>query len=451
MIAIKTTYGNLPFDGRIEGWNMPVISWLNAFTWVPNHVTGMASCMIAMLTILATDRATRFRWVINVILGGAAIGSALGLSIWVPFTFGVFMGVWAISLLFQKRQRALIPAILLVGLLGLVMASPFIIDILKLGGKSQSTGALPIGLYVRHFSFSKTLSPNIRDIVGALLLPINYFFELGFFFMIAILWIRQWRKSDNWQNNYYWAEILLLATVAILLSFVKSTVISLNDLGMRGWLLGQFVLIVWAVDILGSSSKQQPWLTLSSIRALPTSKRISDLIGILLIVGVMTTALEGSSTRFWAILVDTGVTGVPNELSPDTNLGERTYDARRTYDFIRVHTPQNLIIQNNPTVFLDRPAGLYGTRQLVIADRTAYGVPVDVFLEMSASIGRIFLAKNVFDWVSTDQICRQYSIQVIIINDTDPLWSSLAVLKEQRTPLYLNQHYAVFSCGNQKE
>jgi hypothetical protein len=448
MIAVKTTYGNLPFDGRMEGWNMPIMSWLNAMTWVPNHVTGLASCIIAMLAILTVDHAKPFRWVINVILAGASIASALGSSLWVPFTFGVFMAVWVISLLFQKRGRALIPAILTAGVLGLAMASPFIIDILQLGGKSQSTGALPIGLYVRPFSFSNSLSPDIRNIVAALLLPINYFCELGFFFMIAMLWIKQRRKSDHWQNDYYWAEIVLLATVAILLSFVKSTVISFNDLGMRGWLLGQFILIVWAVDILSSSSKSQPWLTLSSIRALPTSKRFSELIGILLIVGVMTTALEGSATRFWAMLVDTGFAGLPNELSPDRNLGERTYDARQTYDFIRVHTPQNLIIQNNPTVFLDRPAGLYGSRQLVIADRTAYGVPIEVFREMSTSIGQIFLAKYVLDWVSTDKICSQYSIQAIIINDTDPLWASLAVLKELRSPLYINQHYAVFSCGN---
>jgi len=148
------------------------------------------------------------------------------------------------------------------------------------------------------------------------------------------------------------------------------------------------------------------------------------------------------------MMVDTGFAGLPNELSPDRNLGKRTYDARRAYDFIRADTPQNLIIQNNPTVFLDRPAGLYGSRQLVIADRTAYGVPVEVFKEMSSSIGRIFLAKKVSNWDSTDQICAQYSIQAIVINDTDPIWSSLTQLQEQRTPLYVNQHYAVFRCGN---
>ncbi len=449
MILVKTASGNLPFDGRIEGWNLPIMSWLNALTWVPNHIAGTAVCMIAMLAILSSERATKSRWVVNVGLAGISIGSAFGLSLWVPFTFGIFMAVWAVSLLFQKSRRTLLIAILTAGILGLITASPFLMDILRSGGKSEVTGAFPLGLYVRHFMFSKVLPHGIREVVSALLLPVNYFFELGFFFVIAILWIRQRRKSENWQNNSFWkAEILLLATVAILLSFVRSTVLAINDLGMRAWLLGQFILIVWAVDILSTSSQQQSRLSLSFINEMPTSKKISDLLSILLIVGMLTTVLEAFSTRFWTILIDTGVAGVPNELTPDTNLGERTYDSRLAYEFIRDHTPQNLIVQNNPTIFIDRPSGLYGTRQMAIGDRTAYSVPTKVFQEMSTSVGRIFLAKNVTDWDSTDKLCSQYFIQAIIVNDTDPFWSSLTALKQQRAPLYINRRYAVFRCGD---
>jgi len=285
--------------------------------------------------------------------------------------------------------------------------------------------------------------------MGTLFLPVNYFFELGFFFVIAILWFRQRRKLNYGQHNqYFWAETILLATVAVLLSFVKSTAIVLNDLGMRGWLLGQFVLIIWAVDIFNASSKEQVLLTPTLFRSSFNSRRINDLLTFLLVVGIMTTALEASATRFWTILVDTGVVGVPNELSADTNLGERTYNARLAYEYIRDHTPQNIIVQNNPTTFLDRPSGLYGTRQMIIADRTAYGVPAEVFREMSTSIGRIFQLKDARNWNLIDRICKQYSIQAIVIKDSDPLWSSLPGLRQQRTPLYINPYYAVFDCND---
>jgi hypothetical protein len=449
MIAVKLMYGILPFEGRVEAWNVPIMSWLNALTWVPNHVAGLAACVISLLAILSSFRgSTSQRWM-SIVIAGIAIGSAIGLSVWVALTFGIFMAIWCLAALFNRSQRSIIPVILASGILGLVLVSQFLIEALQLNGTSSSAGSLPLGVYVRRFSLTGALAPGTREVVGTLLLPVNYFFELGFFFVIALLWFKQRRKSgDKLNNPYFLAETLLLVTVVILLSFVRSTALLSNDLGMRGWLLGQFVLIVWAVDIFNATSKEQVLLTPTLFKSPSVPKRINDLLTILLTVGLLTTALEATATRFWTILVDTGVTGVPNELSPDTNLGERTYDARRAYEYIRDHTPQKIIIQNNPTTIIDRPSGLYGTRQMVIADRTAYGVPIEIFTKMSTSVGRIFLAKNAKDWSLIDQICSQYSIQAIVVNDTDPLWSSLQVLKEQRTPIYLNGRYAVFPCGN---
>jgi hypothetical protein len=329
------------------------------------------------------------------------------------------------------------------------MAGPFLMEMLQSGGKSESTSALPIGLYVRHFAFIHGLGSGTQEIISALLLPVNYFFELGFFFVVAILWIGGKRKFGVWNSNLYWkSEMLLLCTVAILLSFVKSTVIAFNDLGMRGWLLGQFILLVWAVDLVRIPLKEESWPFLSTFGAISDSKRVKDLIHILLIVGILTTVLEATSTRFWPILVDTGVTGVPNELSADTSLGERTYAGRLVYEFIRDQTPSNLIIQNNPAIVLDRPSGLYGTRQMVIGDRTAYGVPKEVLKEMSTSIAQIFRYEDATDWAAIDQICNHHSIQAIVVGDTDPLWSSLNTLQITRKPIYLNSHYAVFYCGN---
>jgi hypothetical protein len=448
MIAIRTMYGVLPFDARIEGWNMPIMSWLNALTWVPNHVSGMAACMISLLAILSSLHASRSQGLISVAIAGAAIGSSLGLSVWVALTFGIFMAIWSLALLFNRLQRPMVWSIAASGMVGLILVSQFLLEVLQSDGASGQAGGLPISLYVRRFSFTGALAPGAREAAGILLLPVNYFFELGFFFVIALLWWKQRNKSaDRRGNPYFLAETLLLATVVILLSFLKSTVLVINDLGMRGWLLGQFILIVWAVDIFNAAPKDRFLLTPRLFSSPHRSTRLNEFLAILLIVGMMTTALEAASTRFWAVWVDTGMTGVPNELSPDTNLGKRTYDARLAYEYIRDHTPQNIIIQNNPIVHIDRPSGLYGTRQMVIADRTAYGVPAEIFKQMSTAIGGIFELENVQNWAPIDTACRQYSIQALVINDTDPVWSSLSKLSKQRTPLYVNQHYAVISCG----
>jgi hypothetical protein len=442
-------YGVLPFDARIEGWNMPIMSWLNALTWVPNHVSAMAACIISLLAILSSLHASKPQRLISVMTAGASIGSALGLSIWVALTFGLFMAIWGFALLFNRLQRTMVWSIAASGMLGLVLVSQFLLEVLQSNGASGQAGLLPISFYVRRFSFTGALAPGMREAAGILLLPVNYFFELGFFFVIAVLWLRQRQKlNDRHDNSYFLAETILLATVTIFLSFTKSTVLVINDLGMRGWLLGQFILIIWAVDIFNASPKDQFLLTPSLFKSASGSRRTSELLAILLIVGVMTTALEAASTRFWTVWVDAGITGVPNELSPDTDLGKRTYDARLAYEYIRDHTPQDIIIQNNPTPYLDRPSGLYGTRQMVLSDRTAYGVPMEIFKKMSTAIGRIFQSENVQDWTLIDEVCEQYSIQALVISDTDPVWSSFSRLDEQRMPLYVNHHYAVFPCGN---
>jgi hypothetical protein len=449
MIAIKTSVGRLPFDGRIEGWNLPVMSWLNAMTWVPNHVASMAACMIALLAILSNNQETKTtRWIIHVIVAGASIASAFGESVWVAATFGLFMGIWGIFILFRKSERPRFVAIVLSGIFGLLFVSQFLLEILKGGGKSAVTGSLPIGLFVRPFLFTRLLPHGPREILETLLLPVNYFFELGFFLVIAFMWLKRKQNSGELRNNAYMlAETVLFLTVMILLSFVKSTVIVIDDLGMRAWLLGQFVLIIWAVDLLSSYSREVSLSTILAPNSTTIPKQSRDLLRALLIVGIMTTALEAFSTRFWPILVDTGITGLPNELTPDTNLGKRTYDARLAYEFIRDDTPKELIVQNNPLTMLDRPSGLYGSRQVVIGDRTAYGVPAEEFKRMSEEIGQIFKMDST-DWSSLDQLCDNYSIDAIIVNDTDPLWSSLDSLERERPPIYENKHYAVLACGN---
>lgn len=448
MLAVKAATGTLPFDGRMEGWNLPVMSWLNAITWVPNHVASMAACIVALLAMHSIQQETGFqKRIVYVVLAGASIGSAFGMSVWVAATFGLFMGIWGIVLLFRRTERGLVVWIMASGILGLLFVSQFIFEILQGGGKSAATGGMPVGLYVRPFLFTRLLPHGIREVIEIFLLPVNYLFELGFFFAIAVLWIKQ--RSKTWKSNSFMtAEFTLLVMVAVLLSFVKSTVIVINDLGMRAWLLGQFVLIIWAVDILSANTTADSLLPFASTRPITASKRSNDLMRFLLIVGFLTTAMEATATRFWPILVDTGITGVPNELTPDTNLGKRTYAARLAYEYVRDHTPPDLIVQNNPLIVLDRPSGLYGTRQMVIGDRTSYGVPLEEFKRLSTEIGTVFNVENVTEWSMIDKTCDKYFIEAIIVKDTDLLWSSLDTLARDRPPLYQNPYYAVFECGN---
>ena len=79
------------------------------------------------------------------------------------------------------------------------------------------------------------------------------------------------------------------------------------------------------------------------------------------------------------MLVDAGIAGFPSGLSPDTQLGKRTFAARQAYNYINLHAPESALIQDNPTDLLNLPIGLYANRSIAIADHTAYGIPMQDF------------------------------------------------------------------------
>jgi hypothetical protein len=113
--------------------------------------------------------------------------------------------------------------------------------------------------------------------------------------------------------------------------------------------------------------------------------------------------------------------------------------------------PQDAVVQYNPAGSVNRPSGLYGMRQSAISDRTAYGIPQDVYLKKVSDIQRIFDLQNISTWQPVDDLCKENYIDALVIVDNDGLWSSLQLLKQKRAPLYMDGHFAVFTCGNYAE
>jgi hypothetical protein len=229
---------------------------------------------------------------------------------------------------------------------------------------------------------------------------------------------------------------------------MHSTLIQTNILGIRPWLLGQFVLLIWATDVIQGWLGNNPPSLSSFFKVIGYKPRIGRIIQILLLIGLLTTALEAFSTRMWPILVDWNIAGFPNDLSPDRNLGDRTYNARLAYDFVN-NLPTNTVAQYNPDVVLDRPSGLYGTVQFAISDRTNYGVPQDIYETIKSGISNIFEREN--SWASIDQSCNDYFINTLVVYDLDPLWKQLPTLEGERKALYQNGYYAIFHCGGNPE
>ena len=403
IIRSRVSTGSSFLLGDIEHWNEQITAWIGALSWVPHHIAAMIACLSAiMLAQSARDRSPS-RKVMLMTLAGFAFASAVGLSIYVTLVFVIFWGIWII-IQYLQQQRGLSLAMAFSGIVALIAISPFLAGLVG-GDVSSSSSGFPLAFAVRIFGpivpYIQNYPSIVSNIIYLLFLPINYLLELGFFFVVGLLWMEQNGRA-GWQNNpYYVVEITLLIVVLIIGSFVRSTVIGSNDLGWRVWLFGQFVLLIWAVDVIMRiypDLKAHRGSTMTFI-----NRKNWGPLRILLILGLITTILDVSLLRIWPRLVDTGLAGFPNGFSTDENLGKRTFAAREAYEFINKATPVDIHIQQNPTDLLNRPIGLYADRPIAISGQTAYGVSQKDFSIRSSSVEQIFGAET--SWQEIDASC----------------------------------------------
>lgn len=347
--------------------------------------------------------------------------------------------------LFFQKERWLSLLMALAGIIALIAASPFLVGLIG-GNHSTSPGGIPIAFAVRMFIpvyvFISTYPPVLINLIFLLLLPVNYLMELGFFFLAGLIWIQQYNRKQWKQNPFYLPEIILLSATIFVGSFIRSTAIGNNDLGWRAWLPGQFILLIWSVDVI---NRLFPNGWHKNEGSPQSTRQIIQYLKLFLIIGLLTTMTDVVLLRTWPMLVDAGVAGFPSKLSPDTQLGKRTFAARLAYDFINLHTQENTIIQDNPADFLNPPIGLYANRAIAISGHTAFGVSVQDLTNRANLISKIYTSAN---WAEIDQTCITNNIDLIIATDVDPIWKNLPILEQQRNPLYQNRYYAVFACGN---
>jgi hypothetical protein len=448
LISIRLALGKFLFDGIIEHWNEQIATWLTSIFWDPHHVASLIVCVTALMLLQNATGQNRRHQIIAMTIAGIALASAFGLSVWVIIVFCSFWAVWFLYLVIFKKQYFLASLMVFSGVIALILAYPFMKDLLQ--GLGNST-AFPLAFKVRTFNFAipwiGTLPELWQSLIHLILLPFNYLLELGYFFIAAILWLRYSKRAPFTNEIYAWSEILLLTVTFFLASFVKSTVILNNDFGWRAWLPGQFVVLIWSTDVLHKILATRK-ISLKNIIKIPRIvEKVNPLLSLFLIIGILTTIANSFYLKAWPLIIDAGLT-LPHMLSVDTNLGERTYAAKQLYNYINKNVPANKIIQNNPTINLDRPLGLYGDHQAIINNITAYGIPEIEYNYYIDQVKPIFLTSDATSWVNIDQLCQKNLINFIVVADEDQLWPNLKTLERQRKALFENSYYAFFNCGD---
>ncbi|MBV6396467.1 MAG: hypothetical protein HFACDABA_02065 [Anaerolineales bacterium] len=436
--------------GDIEQWNEQITAWIGSVLWVPLHVSSLIACIAGLLLFLHARERKGAMKAASIVIAGISFASAFGLSVFVTLVFVIFWTIWMMTQFFKREERRRAWLMLIPGIVAAVVILPFLVDLFQ-GAGASGGGGFPFTVGVRKFPplphFFTGTSAWLRPLALLVALPINYLMELGFFLVAGLVWLQVARQDAKIRGIFFEVELLLLATAAFLATFIQSKVIASNDFGWRSWLAGQFILLIWSAETLEYFFLRKASNALQAGRHIVSSLRLKKILIFFIVIGMLTTLSDLVLLRIWPMMSDAGMAGFPNMLSRDNRLGERALAAREMYEYLDGYLPQDSMVQFNPEIFLDRPAGLYRMRQAFISTHTLYGVSEEQSQPLFEAAGQLFESENAADWRMLDRICKANQISTLIFSDYDPVWKSRETLKAQRDPLFENGFFAAFACG----
>jgi hypothetical protein len=425
----------------VEFWNEQVDGFVFTALWQAHSLAALIACLMAFLLLWEAPRqdgAGRWKYAA---LAGMALATSVGASVYIAFVSGSFLLLWTMVAV-VKKWRAETWTLLAAGSLCVVLALPYLASLA--GGAGAGSGAFPIAFRVRAFyPVDAILAAQGRDqgwrlaLVNGGMLPLNYLFELGFFLAAGLLWWQRRRARREALSRAELAIALMIATSVAICSCLCSTVIAANDLGTRGFLLAQFGLLLWAVDVL-------------------TDKRYkrSALLAAMLTLGAAGTVCDVLLYRVYPVLADRGALPELPWMSPDREFGQRTYALREAYDWVDKHTAAGAIVQFSPRVFYqDTPGLLYSNRQNAAADENcvaAFGGDPKLCAPIAASANLLFPEKGE-PIPESSAGCGKAGADILVAKDTDFVWSARDSWVWREEPLYANRRVRVFSCRNSTE
>ncbi len=431
----------------MEWWNFSQItSWWDTGLWVPHHLAGLTSGLIGLLLLWhAASQPHGQKKIAETILAGIAFSTMVGTSIYVAFVIAVFLALWTALVLFLREwDHALVLSI--AGAVTFALVLPYALSISHLGSASAGHGA-SVSLFkpsIRHFSpldawlARRQLSDITGKLITLLALPLNYFLELGFFLVAALVYVREKRKTGCWSMSLNFTA-LLAASSFVICSTLRSAVISNNDLGSRGFLPAQFVFLLWTAELLCSRKEVR------SAARQPSTWSFHPAWAVLIVLGLAGTIYQVGYLRLVGPLADHGI--APLNYSPDRQLGRRAYALRSAYRNLNRVIPRWAIVQNNPQwKYSDFFYGLYAHRQTAAYDpdcgaefggsqsecHIAFPQLASAFSESSDTTGDIA------------RLFRTFNIRAVIVKDLDGAWKDRETWVWRTSPALANDYVRIY-------
>ena len=228
---------------------------------------------------------------------------------------------------------------------------------------------------------------------------------------------------------------MIVAVSMLMATFLRSTSTSGNDLGWRGFMPAQFVLLLWAAAIFDD------WKLMSPKR--------SFLMGLLVMLGLTSTLFDLVLLRGFPLFLDSHyIHELASEPDVPSRLGERNFDLASTYWWIRQHSPPSAIVQQNPDA-ARHYYGLYADRAALVvsAECTGYSTEAAACATTASALRPLF--RDVRSTPATfAQICRSYPFDFLVVESHDPMWPRHETWIWQKAPVFATEFSLVFSCGS---
>jgi hypothetical protein len=423
----------------IEWWNEQITGWLDAMLWVPHHMTAMVACLTAFLLLWRdSEEPNRRPRAAAVVLAAMALASAVGMSVFVTFTFACILVVWALLALIRRQPKAL-AAVAAAGTLSLLMALPFLLEM-----RSSAPVSGGIRFQVRRFFlWSDSLAPlglmSHEQTVRASLyrltfLPLNYFLELGVYFYAGIVCCKRlWRNRPILGRDL--AAVAMLGTSVTICTFFATDVGgSSNDLGWRGFMSAQFILLLWTAELLDAH-----------VPEMRLHRGQYGALILLLALGVSSTLLDLTLLRGFNLFLDSQLFIRLGEM-PNVKLRLGESDAARAdaYAWIRSHTPVHAVVQDNPGK-LAISYGLYAERPtLAGAECAGYSGRIQECSMTRLAVLPLFNGLGSLD--DFPNVCRAFPLDIVIVTDSDPVWQRKDSWIRHYQPVYSTEFAKVFAC-----
>ena len=411
----------IPMDADMEWWSGDqVTSWLDSLLWVPHHIASLVCCALGFLVIWVAKNRTRKQQAGYAVIAGLSFASAVGLSVYVALAFASLLAAWIVWVLgWQHESKPRIPVLLKSGLVASLILLPFLRE-LAAGGESATGDGFPLRVKLRRtidpgylhaipvvHRFA-TGHPNLEHALAvAALLPLGYLLEFGFYVLapvIAMLYRRRGRtcEEDNTVLFFTFGG-LFIAT------FVRSTVISNNDFGIRSVLVAQFFLVLLAVRWMeGAFGRPGPGL-----RMLAAS---------MLLIGVAGSAYQAMELRLYIpIHAHQGQENL-------TGLAARGWLWHQGFETMDRKIPVNAVVQYNITQpsedFLFAELQSVG-RQVAVAlpgCGVAFGAPAGECGPREEAVGKLFPPSGSISGQAARTLCKQLGIDYLIASRWDGPW-----------------------------